>query len=291
MNYPMRNQMARARGAIKKLRPVLAHMRKGFSLIVTPHGTGTTVTFDLPANVGVILLVLVSVFFAGIGFVGVTYTKMAMLAVSASRLRAENQSLRTENDKVKEIQAELARIEQLKQQIETWAGITEEKSDGPGSAGEQGPVTNLWPRRYTYGIMKPFYTGFASYPKGMMLPADGWISRGFIAEARGKAEHPGIDIVASKGTPVRCALDGVVKEARWDEVYGNFVVVEHGDSLSTIYGHNDKTLVKEGDHVTKGQIIATVGSTGKSTAPHVHFEILRNGKPVDPGVYMELTKS
>jgi murein DD-endopeptidase MepM/ murein hydrolase activator NlpD len=82
-----------------------------------------------------------------------------------------------------------------------------------------------------------------------------------------------------------------VKEARWDEVYGNLVVVEHGDSLSTIYGHNDKTLVKEGDHVTKGQIIATVGSTGKSTAPHVHFEILRNGKPVDPGVYMELTKS
>jgi murein DD-endopeptidase MepM/ murein hydrolase activator NlpD len=125
----------------------------------------------------------------------------------------------------------------------------------------------------------------------MILPANGWVSRAFGSDAAGKSGHAGIDIVAPKGTPVRCALDGVVKSAGWDDVYGNLVVVEHGDSLATLYGHNDRVVVKAGDRVAKGQIIAVVGSTGKSTAPHVHFEILRDNKPVDPGSYIDLTKS
>jgi hypothetical protein len=287
----MRNMIARTREVITKVRPVLAHMRKGFSLIVAPHGTGTPVTFNLPANVGMLLFILVIVFVVGLGFVGVTYTKMALLALRASKLRSENQLLRMQNEKIREIEFEMTRIEKLKKQIEAWAGIMDEKGSLSSILGDQIPATNFWPRRYTYAIMKPFYTSSASYPRGMMLPASGWVSKDFIDEATGEPGHPGIDIVASKGTPVRCALDGVVKSAGWDDVYGNLVVVEHGDSLSTLYGHNDKILVKEGDNVKKGQIIAVAGSTGKSTAPHVHFEILKNNKPVDPGIYIDLTKS
>ena len=285
---------------LSKIRPVLANLKKGFSLIIAPHGTGTAVTFDLPANVGVMVLVLVVVFFAGIAFVGVTYTKLAVLALRATKLRAENVVLRKENDKIKEIQAELARIESLKQQIEAWAGIAEKQGQGTGAEAVDLHSTNDWPRRYTYAIMKPFYEGTAAYSKGMLLPAQGWISRSFSGKTEGAAGvaadggdvgHPGIDIVAAKGTPVRCALDGTVRSAGWDETYGNLVVVEHADSLQTLYAHNDKILVKEGDHVTKGQIIAVLGSTGKSTAPHLHFEIMKNNRPVDPGTYLDLTRS
>jgi murein DD-endopeptidase MepM/ murein hydrolase activator NlpD len=227
----------------------------------------------------------------GLGFVGITYTKMAILGLQASKLRTENQVLRAQNEKIKEIEFELASIEKLKKQIEAWAGIMDEKGRLAGAMGNEIPATNFWPRRYTYGIMEPFYTGFASLSGGMILPANGWVSRPFDSDAAGKSGHAGIDIVAPRGTPVRCALDGVVKSAGWDDVYGNLVVVEHGDSLTTLYGHNDRVVVKAGDRVAKGQIIAVVGSTGKSTAPHVHFEILRDNKPVDPGSYIDLTKS
>lgn len=284
----MHKALERGLRDLGKLRPVIASLRKGFSLIVAPHGTGTTVTFDLPANIGTVILVLVAVFFVGIGFVGVTYTKLALLALQASKLRAENELLRAENEKIEEIQAEIARIESLKRQIERWAGLAGDRISERNAEEASVPVTNYWPRRYTYSIMKPFYEGLAPVAKGLLLPADGWISRGFTVETRGEAGHPGIDIVVPKGTPVRCALDGVVASAGWDEVYGNLVVVEHADSIQTAYGHNDRILVKEGDNVTKGQIIAVVGSTGKSTAPHVHFSILKNSRPVDPGQYLDL---
>lgn len=287
----MRNPIARVMEIAAKVRPVFAHLRKGFSLIVTPHGTGTTVTFNLPGNVGMVIFVLIIVFVVGLGFVGVTYTKMAIMAFQASKLSSENKLLRAQNEKVKEIEFELVRIEKLKRQIEAWAGIMDEKGRLAGALGDQIPATSFWPRRYTYGIMKPFYTGFAGYSAGMILPARGWVSKAFLDEGKGAGGHPGVDIVAPRGTPVRCALDGVVKSAGRDDTYGNLVVVEHADSLSTLYGHNDKVLVKVGDRVAKGQIIAVVGSTGKSTAPHVHFEILLRNKPVDPGAYIDLTKS
>lgn len=286
----MKKAMVAIGRGLAKMRPVFASLRRGFSLIVTPHGTGTTVTFDLPANIGMVVFVLVVIFFVGIGFVGVTYTKLAVLALQATKLRAENEMLRAETEKIGEIQAEIARIENLKRRIETWVGVAEGRITGRDAEEAAVHATNYWPRRYTYSIMKPFYEGLVSSREGLLIPADGWISRGFTVEAGTKAGHPGIDIVASKGTPVRCALDGVVKSAGWDDVYGNLVVVEHADSIQTAYGHNDKILVKEGDDVTKGQIIAVVGSTGKSTAPHVHFSITKNNRPVDPEKYLDLTR-
>ncbi|HVP58595.1 MAG TPA: M23 family metallopeptidase [bacterium] len=270
---------------------MFVHLRNGFSLIIAPHGTGAPVTFNLPAQAAMLLFVLVIVFVVGLGFVGITYTKMAILALQASKLRSENQVLRAQNEKVKEIEFELARIEKLKKQIGAWAGIMDTKGHLAGMVGDQIPATNFWPRRYTYGIMEPFYTGFASPAGGMILPANGWVSKAFAGDAAAKGGHPGIDIVAPRGTPVRCALDGVVKSAGWDDTYGNLVVVDHGDTLTTLYGHNERLLVKAGDHVARGQIIAVVGSTGRSTAPHVHFEILKGNKPVDPGDYIDLTKS
>jgi murein DD-endopeptidase MepM/ murein hydrolase activator NlpD len=275
---------------VGRLRLVMRHVTNGFSFIVAPHGTGRTVTFNLPGRLAALLLILVIALVAGLAFVGVTYTRLAFLALETERLELENEALRQENARIGEIEQELALIDNMRRQVEAWAGILPDRMVDDGSIAEYAFEPNVWPRRYTYAIMRPFYTQRSMYPHSMTIPAAGWVSRRFMGEAGGDPVHPGIDIAAPAGTPVRCALDGRVESARWDDIYGNLIVVEHNDSLATVYGHNEKILVKEGDYVTKGQVIATIGSTGRSTAPHLHFEVLSDRKPVNPELYVNFEK-
>lgn len=99
--------------------------------------------------------------------------------------------------------------------------------------------------------------------------------------------HPGIDIAVSEGTPVRAAGKGVVSYAGWLSGYGNAVMINHGYGITSVYGHNSQVLVKVGQAVNRGDIIAKSGSTGRSTGPHVHFEVRLNGSPVDPMKYIK----
>ncbi len=99
--------------------------------------------------------------------------------------------------------------------------------------------------------------------------------------------HEGLDIAARTGTPVRATAAGTVKTARRNGNYGLLVEIQHGSyGISTRYAHNSKLLVKEGQKVKKGDIIAYVGSTGKSTGPHLHYEVRLHGKPVNPKNYL-----
>ncbi|MEO0195675.1 MAG: peptidoglycan DD-metalloendopeptidase family protein [candidate division WOR-3 bacterium] len=99
--------------------------------------------------------------------------------------------------------------------------------------------------------------------------------------------HKGIDISAPTGTPIVATADGVVEYAGWNsEGYGNQVVIDHENGIKTRYAHMFKVLVKEGQRVKRGQVIGLVGSTGKSVAPHVHYEVYLNGKPVNPTRYI-----
>ena len=94
--------------------------------------------------------------------------------------------------------------------------------------------------------------------------------------------HQGLDIAAKRGTPIAAAADGVVVFAGWGKKYGNNVVIEHTDGRRTRYAHADKLFVTEGETITKGQKIAAVGSTGRATGPHLHFEVIENGRNVNP---------
>jgi len=98
--------------------------------------------------------------------------------------------------------------------------------------------------------------------------------------------HGGIDIAVPKNTPVSAAADGIVKFAGWKGGYGNVVIIEHPDGSETLYGHNEKLLVAEGQKVSGGDLISLSGSTGKSTGPHLHFEIRRNGQLVNPSEFL-----
>lgn len=118
-------------------------------------------------------------------------------------------------------------------------------------------------------------------------PANGTISSPYGFRWHGTDFHPGVDIAADYGTPIRATAAGVVTAAGWNSGgYGNMVDINHGHGLMTRYGHASSVIVHIGQHVSRGQVIAYVGSTGYSTGPHVHYEVRLNGHPIDPMPYL-----
>ncbi|MEH2196515.1 MAG: M23 family metallopeptidase [Nostoc sp.] len=111
-----------------------------------------------------------------------------------------------------------------------------------------------------------------------------WPTQGFISQGFRKYQHEGIDIAGASGTPIVAAASGRVIKAGWDNWgLGNAITIKHLDGSITVYGHNRRLLVSKDQQVIQGQIIAEMGSTGNSTAPHLHFEVHPNGRiAVDP---------
>ncbi|GAA0116699.1 M23 family metallopeptidase [Clostridium senegalense] len=121
--------------------------------------------------------------------------------------------------------------------------------------------------------------------KSLYVPTLGVISS-YFGERWGTV-HKGLDIAADTGTPIKAAFSGTVKFSGVMNGYGNVVILEHGNNLETVYAHCDTLTVKNGDKVEKGNQVATVGSTGDSTGPHLHFEVKINGSAVDPLSFSE----
>jgi len=117
-------------------------------------------------------------------------------------------------------------------------------------------------------------------------PTDGWFSSGFgyrISPFTNRREfHKGIDIATKIGTSVIASADGLVVSVAREGGLGNMVAINHGYNLKTRYGHLSKFRIKKGQHVKRGQIIGEVGNTGRCTGPHLHYEVLLNGVPVNP---------
>jgi hypothetical protein len=101
--------------------------------------------------------------------------------------------------------------------------------------------------------------------------------------------HSGVDFAAEEGDDVYAAADGIVNYSGWISGYGNAVILDHGNGIQTLYGHNSQLVVIEGQTILKGEIIAFAGSTGNSTGPHCHFEVDLDGEPVDPADYLDGT--
>jgi murein DD-endopeptidase MepM/ murein hydrolase activator NlpD len=105
----------------------------------------------------------------------------------------------------------------------------------------------------------------------------------------GRRNHKGVDLAQPAGTPVYATADGIVSMAEYYSSYGNYIQIEHGGELQTRYAHLSGYAVAEGEPVRKGQLIGFVGSTGRSTGPHLHYEVRVAGEAVDPRPYMVAT--
>ena len=109
------------------------------------------------------------------------------------------------------------------------------------------------------------------------------------AEEEGGGEfHPGVDIANKPDTLIYATANGTVHLAGWSYGYGQVILIDHGYGISTLYGHTSKSLVKTGDRVTRGQVIGYMGTTGRSTGAHLHYEIRRQGQPVNPMIYLKV---
>jgi len=121
-------------------------------------------------------------------------------------------------------------------------------------------------------------------------PTRGWVSSGFGFRKSPftgiREKHKGLDIASRTGAAIRSTADGVVAVEGREGGYGKMIEIDHGYGLVTRYGHNSKHLVKVGDRVKRGQTIALLGSTGRSTGPHLHYEVLLNGVPMNPKNYI-----
>ncbi len=130
---------------------------------------------------------------------------------------------------------------------------------------------------------------FLATPRGW--PVSGNITSGFGTRDSpldgGPEFHSGLDISTPPGTPVRATADGIVSFSSWSPRNGNLVAIEHGLGYSTLYAHNRSNAVRVGQQVKRGDCVAYVGATGNATGPHVHYEVWKNGKAVNPKTFLE----
>lgn len=193
-------------------------------------------------------------------------------AVEADQLRDENKQLLEMQKNYALLEQNLSEMRQFVARLAAIAGV-----DYVYAPDTLGGV----PRQST-GLATLLRPGEnIDYPAG--LPVEGFISRGYLDDHGGTDDyHPGIDLACPEGTPVLATASGTVEEAKFDDVYGYVVKIKHSDSVMTIYAHNKEILVDPGQHVDVGSRIALSGNTGRSTAPHVHYEIRIHGKPINP---------
>ena len=131
-------------------------------------------------------------------------------------------------------------------------------------------------------VVDKFFTVNNEGGQNWIMPAEGKVSATFPTYSSGKP-HSGIDVACPEGTPVRASKDGVcIKRREIETSYGKYLFIEHAENLISIYAHNSKLLINEGDHVKAGDIIAYSGNTGNSTGAHSHFEIRINGSAINP---------
>ena len=247
---------------------------KYYTLMLIPDGTenrkGVKVRqwlFKLVVSVFILLQISMLVFL-------LFYGQIVTRATEADAFEKENERLRKYQYKVQLLEKNLLEARDIVTRLTKLAGIDftfpELPDDSTLFATFDQKRNNLVPRSSSNDF---------SYPSG--LPIAGFVSQDFKAED-GQHYHPGVDIACAEGLPVLATAKGVVMYADFDSTYGYMVVLEHNDTTSTVYGHNKELLVKVGDNILAGGRIALSGNTGKSTAPHVHYELRINNEPIDP---------
>lgn len=238
----------------------------------------------------------------------------AQQSESVKNKEAMQQRLSAMAIKVGEMQAQVVRLEALGERVAKVAGIKKDEINfdrKPGRGGLLVPGNSVSLRDFEgelstlarvlddrsdhLAVMDAILS--REQIRKAALPTASPVSLGFFSSNFGwrldpftgqRAMHEGVDFVAESGTPIKAAAGGIVIYSDYHVGYGNMLEIDHGNGLVSRYGHASKRLVKEGDVVLRGQKIGEVGSTGRSTGPHLHFEVLLNGAPQNPTRYLNL---
>ena len=245
-------------------------------------------------------------------FFSVQYFTSLSQTHELSKLRHENKDLQTANEQfsksVESLRGQLRTVEDRTRKLAIYAGITSlDDTTQQGGVGGLRP-SNLGDNPYRDDVDKMAFRSkriegdlsileqklvaqsqmLASTPsiapvRGILTDGFGGRSDPFTGES---GNHSAIDISSAVGQAVRAPADGIVVKAEWANGYGNVIYISHGYGYSTRYGHLSAYAAKPGQHVKRGDVIAYVGSTGRSTGPHLHYEVRLNNNPVNPLEYI-----
>lgn len=192
----------------------------------------------------------------------------AQLQIQAAKARADldekkakQQTALDQNQKA--LQASYEEVERLQSEANAWNDKIRKLQAAQAGRNVGNGTISTWPLPGFYEISDPY----------------GWRTHPITHK---QSLHTGTDIMAPMGTEVHAAGSGVVIMAGWNEAYGNMVIIDHGNAVSSLYGHQSSLNVTEGQSVKANQVIGYVGSTGWSTGPHLHFEVRVGGNPTDP---------
>ena len=244
-------------------------------------------------------------------FFSVQYFTSLSQTHELSKLRHENRELQSANEQfnrsVESLRNQLRTVEDRTRKLAIVAGITtlDESSLG-GSGGVRGDGVAATPYRddldkmsfrshrinKDLNLLEQKFVAqsrlLSSTPS--IAPVRGILTDGFGGRSdpftREPGQHNAIDISAAAGQPIRSPADGIVVKAEWANGYGNVVYISHGYGYSTRYGHLSGFAVRPGTRVKRGDVIGYVGSTGRSTGPHLHYEVRVNNNPVNPLEYI-----
>lgn len=239
------------------------------TFIVVPHGDLETRTYEVSYRRLKLLLALAVAVVLGMVFVLALWVPVAVQASRVPSLLGQLEELEGERAKVLELARNLEEVEAQYERVRQLLGA---------EAPEDSTL-----------VLPPLgaaMDSLSSPPSVWPLAVPGFITQTQVHEGR-RGEHPGLDIAAPLNSVIFASGGGVVKEAGEDPVYGKYVLIDHGGGLESLYGHASRVIVTVGERVRPQDVIALTGSTGQSSAPHLHFEIRRNGKAVDPLEYVK----
>jgi murein DD-endopeptidase MepM/ murein hydrolase activator NlpD len=257
-------------------------MKKGtFTIIIVPHDQQGTKQYRMPYRLFYALVLIGIIGTAAMVIFVATYGKLLLKAREAVMLERQVDELTRRNEQIGELMRNLASLRTMNLQVRRMLGIDVSEEDSLAIQPDMALRTGA-------------ANGFSGdqeqvlYSTPSFWPVRGYITKGFdISSGSGSEDfHPGIDIAVPRGTPVRAAAAGYVLESGWDDEYGYYVMIEHGYGIKTLYAHNDRLAVTRGERIGRGQTIGYSGNTGKSTAPHVHFEVILNNNYMDPLNYL-----
>ena len=287
---------------------------KRFTILVIPEGSHQVRRYGLRLSVLKRIAAAAVVLALGLAGLITDYVLTNLDQNELERLQVENLSQREELHrlvvKLEDLRQEIVVLAQNDAKVRVMAKLSAPKSDsmvGVGGPATQEDVNREFSviqqridevrrqidlRRESQeeiqGILNDQRSLLAAKPGGW--PVKGWLTSSFGMRRdpfNGRRKmHEGLDIAARTGTSVTATADGIVSSVKTEPGYGKVVILDHGYGYRTIYGHNSRYYVKVGQRVRRGERIAAVGNTGRSTGSHVHYEIRLNGVPVNPRKYL-----